>query len=143
LRLKRDRRGQARVIEAFFAATLLFSCLTIIPSSNNTLNYSYNTKNLESMAQNIILTLNSDGQLARLVDNRDWGSLGDCIEAVLPIMIWFNLTVYDPDGNVLNQHAICNGGAVSNTISSIEYICASPNGRFAIYLLQLQLAVVD
>ncbi len=57
--------------------------------------------------------------------------------------MWFNLTVYDADMDVLNEFPICNGGAVSNQISSSTYVCASQNSSFAVYVLQLQLAVVD
>jgi hypothetical protein len=143
LRLLADRKGQARVIEAFFSATLLLSCLTLIPTQNNSPDISSNNDNLVSMAENIILSLNSDGQLAKLIDARDWGTFNDCIEAALPLMIWYNLTVYDTNAHALNEYPICNGGAVSNKIAALDYVCASPSNTFAVYVLQLQLATVD
>ncbi|MCL5877512.1 MAG: hypothetical protein M1540_06855 [Candidatus Bathyarchaeota archaeon] len=143
MRLLRNRKGQARVIEAFFAATLLLSCLTLIPAQSNPQNAAADSANLASRAENILLSLDSEGQLAKLVDQHDWATLGDCIESALPLMIWFNLTVYDTNNHALNEYPICNGGAASNKIASINYICASPNSNFAVYVLQLQLAAVD
>ncbi|MCW3982996.1 MAG: hypothetical protein NWE96_03260 [Candidatus Bathyarchaeota archaeon] len=143
MRLLKDRRGQARVIEAFLASMLLLSCLTLIPAQSNFQNVSAGNDNLESMAENALLSLNSDGQLSKLIDSRDWTNLSACIEAALPLMVWFNLTVYNADGEALNTYPICNGGAVSNKIASVEYVCVSPSSTFAVYVLQLQLAKVD
>ena len=98
---------------------------------------------LASMAENVLLSLDGDGSLAQLIDRNDWVALGDCIQSALSLTVWFNLTVYDPDLNVLNEYPICNGGAVSNKITSTNYVCASPNNTFSVYVLQLQLAVLD
>jgi hypothetical protein len=122
---------------------LLLSCLSLIPAQTNFQVASAGSDNLESMAVNVLLSLNSDGQLAKLVDARDWTTLNSCLEAALPLMVWFNLTVYDADGDPLNTYPICNGGAVSNKITAVEYVCVSPSSTFAVYVLQLQLAKVD
>jgi hypothetical protein len=140
LRLFSDRKGQVRVIEAFFSAVLLLSCLTLIPAG---INSQAKTDDLASRAENVLLSIDRDGHLASLVDSHDWVSLRDCVESVLPLTLWFNLTVYDPDFNVLNAYPICNGGAVSEKIVSVNYVCASQNSTYAVYVLQLQLAGVD
>jgi hypothetical protein len=143
MRLLRDRKGVARVIEAFFAAMLMLSCLTLIPAQANPHGSSGDSDNLASMAKNVLVSLDSDGHLAGLVDNRDWAALGECLQSSIPLTVWFNLTVYDSRLNPLNPYPISNGGAASNTITSTEYVCASPNSTFAVYVLQLQLAVAD
>lgn len=140
MRLLKDKKGQARVIEAFFASVLLLSCLTLIPAQTNPTS---SRSDLASMAENVLLSLDGDGSLAQLIDRNDWVALGDCIQSALSLTVWFNLTVYDPDLNVLNEYPICNGGAVSNKITSTNYVCASPNNTFSVYVLQLQLAVLD
>jgi hypothetical protein len=140
LRLLKDKRGQVRVIEAFFASILVLSCLTLIPAQQTTQSPSIN---LVSKAQNVLLSLDGNGRLAGLIDNRDWAALSKSVESAVPIAMWYNLTVYDVDMNTLNEFPICNGGAVSNQISSVTYVCASQNRTFAVYVLQLQLAVVD
>jgi hypothetical protein len=99
--------------------------------------------NLDAKAQNVLLSLDGEGHLAQLIDNRDWAGLRSCVESALPLAMWFNLTVYDADMTGLNEFPICNGGAVSNQVSSVTYVCASQNSTFSVYVLQLQLAVVD
>ncbi|HMK95668.1 MAG TPA: hypothetical protein VK536_09760 [Candidatus Limnocylindrales bacterium] len=127
------------MIEAFLASMLLMSCLAMIPSQPNLQD---STGNLSSTGQNVLLSLDSNGHLATLVDNRDWTDLKSSIESALPLTVWFNLTVYDENMNVLNSFPICDGGAVSNSIVSVDYICASQNSLYTLYILQLQLSQV-
>jgi hypothetical protein len=140
LRLLHNKRGQVHVIEAFFASMLVLSCLAFIPLQQTT---EKPVADLTSKAQNVLLSLDGDGHLARLIDNRNWDGLRGCIESSLPLTMWFNLTVYDTNMAMLNEFPICNGGAVSSQISSVTYVCASPNSTFAVYVLQLQLAAVN
>ncbi len=137
MKLLKDKKGVVRVIEAFLASLLLMSCLSMIPAQPNLKDP---TGNLASTAQNVLLSLDSNGHLATLCDNRDWTGLQASIESALPLTVWFNLTVFDANMNVLNRFPICNGGAVSNNIVSADYVCASQNNTFSIYILQLQLS---
>jgi len=139
LKLLEDKKGVVRVIEAFLASMLLMSCLAMIPAQPNLQD---STGNLASTAQNTLLSLDSNGHLATLVDNRDWTALKNSIESALPLTVWFNLTVFNENMNVLNDFPICNGGAVSNSIVSVHYICGSQNSTYTIYILQLQLSQV-
>lgn len=140
MRLISNKKGQVRVIEAFFASVLLLSSLALIPAQATPKS---STVNLAWKAENVLLTLDSDGQLASLVDNHDWSALGKSVESALPLTTWFNLTVYDKNLNILNEFPISNGGAVSDKIVSFDYVCVSQNSTYAVYVLQLQLAVVD
>ena len=135
-----DKKGQVRVIEAFFASILILSCLTLIPAQPTPKNTS--STSLASLAENTLLSLDSDGHLSRLVANRNWTALRQSIESSLPLTVWFNLTVFDQNNNVLNSYPICDGGAVSRTITSFTYVCGSPDSNFEVYVLQLQLAAV-
>ena len=114
--------------------------MTLIPAQPNLKN---STETLSSTAQNIILSLDSNGHLATLVDNRDWSSLKDSVESALPLTVWFNLTVLDENMNAINDFPINNAGAVSDKITSVNYVCVSQSSDFTIYTLQLQLSVVD
>lgn len=139
MRLARDKRGVARVIEAFLASMLLLSCLALIPPSTSTKSPA---SNLESTAQNVLLSLDSNGHLAALVDSQNWPALKSCVESSLPLTIWFNLTVYDKNQNILNPYPLSNAGAVSDKIVSVNYVCTSQNSTFTYYILQLQLSQV-
>ncbi len=140
MRLLSNKKGQVRVIEAFFASMLIMSCLALIPAQ---VTPKSSAVNLAWKAQNVLLTLDSDGQLASLVDNHDWAKLGKCIESALPLTTWFNLTIYDKNQNILNDFPISNSGPINDKISSVDYVCISQKSTFSIYILQLQLAVMD
>ncbi|MCW3994770.1 MAG: hypothetical protein NWE98_01310 [Candidatus Bathyarchaeota archaeon] len=140
MRLLKDKRGGARMIEAFLAAMMLLSCLTLVPTQPT---HRDTNINLNAKAENVLLSLDCDGHLGKLIDQRDWRALGTCLEAALPITVWFNLTVLDSDMHALNEYPICNGGAVNDEIVSVEYICVSQNNLFAMYILKLQLAVAN
>jgi len=130
-----------RIIEAIFATILLMSCLALIPSSSSVPD---STGNLISTAQNVLLSLDSNGHLATLIDNQNWTALKDCLESALPLTVWFNLTVFNQTMNIINppNFPICNAGAVSDKIVSVDYVCASQNSTYAIYILRLQLSEV-
>jgi hypothetical protein len=139
MKLLRDKRGVARVIEAFLASMLLISCLALIPAPSPIKD---STGNLSSTAQNLLLSLNSNGHLASLVDNRNWTVLENCVESGLPLTTWFNLTVFDKNMNTINPFPLSNAGAVSGKVVSVEYVCASQSATYSIYILRLQLAEV-
>jgi hypothetical protein len=118
---------------------MLISCLTLIPAQS----ISNSAENLASTGQNILLSLDSNGRLANLVDSHDWSSIRTCVESTLPLTVWFNLTVFDENMNSINSFPICNAGAVGDKIVSVEYVCASMNSAYSVYVLRLQLSVVS
>ena len=121
-----------RVIEAIFATIILMTCLALVPSSSSVKD---STGNLASTAQNVLISLDSNGHLATLVDNQNWIALKDCIESALPLTVWFNVTVFDQNMNIINPFPISNAGAVSDKIVSVDYVCASQNSTYTIYIL--------
>jgi hypothetical protein len=139
LRLRKDKRGISHVIEAFFAAVLLIACLALIPSQPA---ISGSSSNLSSTANNILLSLDGDGQLATLIDNRDWAALKSSVQAALPLTSWFNLTVFDAEMNCINDFPISNAGLGSGNVFSQEYVCVSQSSNFTVYVLRLQLSTV-
>jgi hypothetical protein len=139
MNIVRNKKGVARVIEAFLASVLLMSCLAFIPAAPNMKN---STGNLVSTAQNVLLSLDSNGHLAELVDSENWSDIKDCIASTLPVTAWFNLTVFDKDMNSINSSPICNAGTISDKIISVDYVCASQSATYTIYVLRLQLSEV-
>ena len=134
-----NKKGQVRVIEAFLASLLLMACVALIPAPSSLKDP---TGSLVSTAQNVLLSLDSNGHLATLINNRNWNTLKDSVESSLPLTTWFNLTVFDSEMNYVNPFPICNAGAVSDIVVSIDYVCASQNSTYKIYILRLQLSEV-
>lgn len=141
MRLLKDNRGQIRVIEAFFASILLLSSLTLIQATQSSSNDS--TETLASTAHNILMSLDNNGHLASLVSNQSWMNLKSSIQSSLSPMVWFNLTVFDENMACINDIPICSGSAVSDRIVAVDYVCASTSNNYAVYIIRLQLALVD
>ena len=141
MRLLKDKKGQIRIIEAFFASILLLSSLTLIPMVQQNSNDS--TENLSAVAYNILMSLDSDGQLASLIGNGSWVNLKNCVQSSLSPMVWFNLTVFDETMNRINDVPVTSGTAVNDRIAAVDYVCAGTDGNYAVYIVRLQLAEVD
>lgn len=140
LKIRKNRKGQIRTIEAFFSALLIISTL-LLTSSISYPNKEEALHNLISIGMNALLELDSNGTLAKLIDSQDWLEIKKSLEALLPNGVWFNLTVFDDDMTLLNQDfSITNGKAPSQRKVSIEYLCISRNPAFQVYTLRLQLA---
>ena len=140
MRLLKDNRGQIRIIEAFFASILLLSSLTLIPATQNNSN---DSTILASTARNVLMSLDSNGYLASLVSNQSWINLKSSIQSSLSPMVWFNLTVFDENMTCINDVPICSGNAVSDRIAAVDYVCAGIGSNYVIYIIRLQLALVD
>jgi len=141
VRLLKDNRGQIRIIEAFFASVLLLSSLTLIPATQN--NSKDSSEILVSTANNVLMSLDSNGYLASLVSNQSWINLKSSIQSSLSPMVWFNLTVFDENMTRINDVPICSGSAVSDRIVAVDYVCAGTSSNYAVYIIRLQLALVD
>jgi hypothetical protein len=140
-RLLNDKRGQIRVLEAFFAAMLLLSVVAMIPKPQSVKNDA--TQTLSSTAYNALLSLDNDGQMGNMIKSQDWSGLRLLVQSALPAAAWFNVTVYDAHMIVLNNEPICSGSPVSDSIVAVDYPCVGVSGDFSVYLIRLQVAVAD
>jgi hypothetical protein len=141
VRLLKDKKGQIRTIEAFFASILLLSALALIPVAEKS--SSDSTESFSSTARNILMSLDSNGHLASLISNESWVNLKSCIQSSLSPMVWFNLTVFDENMTAINDIPITSGSAVNDRIVAVDYVCASTSSDYAVYIIRLQLAEVD
>jgi hypothetical protein len=133
-----NRRGQIRILEAFFASILILSCLALVPSQRTGEKSHFNT--LYSVGTQVLTTLDSNGTLSKLIENKNWTVLRNCIQTMLPVSIWFNLTVFNGNMICLNDVLISNGSPISDEIVAVEYVCASSGGNYIVYIVRLQLA---
>jgi hypothetical protein len=140
MRFLKDKKGQVRVIEAFFASMLLFSALSLIPPQQIVARNP--NEPLSATALNILTSLDADGHLTYLIENRDWTNFRRSIQSLLPVTVWFNLTVFNENMVPVNDVSICSGSAVGQKISSVDYVCASTNSDYSIHIIRLQLAMV-
>jgi len=140
--MRRENRGQIRVIEAFLAVLIIFSAFTV--SANLTVSQNRPPRiDLASVGTEALMTLDSDGTLGYYIANGNWTALREALSLVLPIGTTFNLTVYDEYTQRISEAAVSNGGFNSQDICFVEYVCASRNPVFSSYIVHLELAVAS
>jgi hypothetical protein len=138
VRFINDRRGQIRTIEAFFASLLILATLALVPSQLAVEKTHYNT--LYSTGTQVLVALDGNGLLSNQIEDGNWTSLKNCLQSMLPVSLWFNLTAFDENMSILNDVVVSNGGSVSEEIVAVNYVCAASSGNYAVYIVQLQLA---
>ncbi len=138
MNFRKNRRGQIRTIEAFFASLLIFATLALIPSQGGVEQTHYNT--LYSGGTQVLVALDSNGMLSNLIEDSNWTALRNCAQSLLPVSLWFNFTVFDKNMSILNDVTVSNGGSVSEEIVAVNYVCAASSGNYAVYVVRLQLA---
>ena len=141
MKLKDDKRGMVRIIESLLASLLILSTLALAPSHFGLEPTHYNT--LSSEETQVLISLDNDGVLSKLIDDGDWASLSNCLKSMFPVSLWFNVTVFDENNDVLNDVFVSNGSPVSDDIIAVNYVCATSSGTYFVYLVRLQLAEVS
>jgi len=138
MRFLKNRKGQVRILEAFFASILILSSLALVPSQVSVEKSHFKT--LYSVGTQVLTALDSNGTLSRMIENNNWTVLRNCVQSMLPVSLWFNLTVFDENMICLNDVPVSNGSPISDETVSVEYVCADSSGNYAVYIVRLQLA---
>lgn len=122
-----DKKGQIRIIEALLASFIILFAITFInifattPSSQT-----YETVELEKVGYNVLHDLDEQDLLPRFVFNQEWANLTAALAVSLPSDVYFNLTVYDLEGNIINSAPIRYGSpqvfSESTYVASVTYI---------------------
>ena len=134
----KNKKGQIRTIEAFLASILLLSTIALIPSQDGNEQTNYET--LQSVGTQTLVTLDSNGRLSSLIQDSNWTSLRSTVQSMLPVSLWFNLTIFDTNMSILNDVNISNGGQVNEEVVAANYVCAASEGNYGVYMVRLQLA---
>ncbi len=133
-----DNKGQMRTVEAFLAILLLFSALAMTTLVSPASNFE-NDSTLAPIGMQALVSMDIDGQLGRLADERNWTALTNALKTLLPVSISYNLTLYNENLQPINNVSISNGIIPNQNVVSIHYPCASPSSQSSYYLLRLQL----
>jgi len=122
-------RGQMRVVEAIMASLIVVSAVvflyifTATPSSST-----YETGELEKIGHNVLHDIDEQRLLARYIYNSppEWANLTAALMVSLPTDVYFNLTVYDLNGNAKNNVMVSYGSqqifTTSKAVASVTYI---------------------
>jgi len=134
-----NRKGQIRTIEAFLAVILIFSALALSITFSS-VRSADDQGVLANLGLNALIKFDEDGNLGRLIDQRNWTAIEQTLNILLPLGVSYNLTIYNESMQPIDNFAISNGGLGSLKVVSVQYLCASQSLECHCYFLRLQLA---
>jgi hypothetical protein len=140
--LKLNNKGQMKTVEAFLSVLLLFSAFTlttqILPPSDDD-----DQNSLESLGYQILLTIDNEGQISKLIDEKNWTGLANRLNIAVPLGVSYNLTIYNSTQHIVNNQLISNGFISDGNIASILYPCVCPKLQTNYYIIRFQVAIVE
>ncbi len=146
MKLRRNSKGQMRVVETLLASFIFISALTFVnlfstfPTSPK-----YEVSDLEKMGHNVLQDLDEKRILSDFVYNESkWENLRLSILVFMPPDISFNLTIYDANGAVVNEGRPIFFGAErvfesSDSTASVTYVISGHDAVYDPRILILQL----
>ena len=133
-----------RVVEVILASFIILFAMAFVntfalaPSSSK-----YEVTDLEKMGYNVLHNLDKKGLLGRFVCNREWENLTAALMISLPPYVYFNLTVYDQDDEIVKDVLIRYGDSEvfesASFMASVKYVVPGYQEVYAPRVLVLQL----
>jgi len=137
--MHRNKQGQIRVLEAFLATAVIFSALLLSRSIYVSFDSQDDQDSLYNIGLNVLVQLDREGELGRLINQRNWTEIASRLSILLPLGVSYNLTVYDEESEIINNSSISNGDLNGRNVISIEYLLVD-RADFNFYVVRLQLA---
>ncbi len=126
IELTKNKKGQMRVIETILAALVIVAALSftnifaVVPTSPK-----YEPNELQKLGYNVLHDLDMEGLLARYVYTQQWDNVKASLRVVLPLDVYFNVTIYSLSGARLNDVEIFYGDrgsfSASTSMGSVTY----------------------
>ena len=139
----KGKSGQMRIVEALLASFLILFAIAFVnlfaltPTSQT-----YEAGELEKIGFNVLHDLDEQRLLGRYIQFKEWANFTAALTVSLPTDVYFNLTVYDSNGNVVNTALISYGTAQvfsSSFVASVTYIVPGYQSSYSPKILVLQL----
>lgn len=140
----KNSKGQMRVIEAIMAALIVVSAIVFLyafaatPSGKT-----YEAGELEKIGSNILHDIDSQRLLSRFVYNGEWANLTAALVVSVPNDVYFNLTVYDINGNAIGHPLVQYGNSQaflsSKSVATVTYILSGYQSNYSPRVIVLKL----
>jgi len=139
-----NNKGQIKIIEAFLAVSVMFTALALMTPLSSTPSFERQAT-LKKLGAQVLVELDQNGVLGRFIEDENWTALEQAVEISLPLGVFFNLTVYDEQMQIVNAQDISNinlSQMQSRETVSIQYLCVDSSSNVHLYTIRLQLAWV-
>lgn len=140
----KNSKGQMRVIESIMAALIVVSAIVFLytfaatPSGTT-----YEAGELEKIGSNILHDIDQQRLLSRFVYNGEWANLTAALVVSVPNDVYFNLTVYDINGNAIGHPLVQYGNSQmfisSKTVATVTYILSGYQSNYSPRVIVLKL----
>ncbi len=134
-----DNKGQIRIIEAFLAVSVMFSAVVLTTPVPSTTSSFDRQADLRKLGAQVLLSLDSNGTLDRLIENEDWTAIRQAMDLILPKGILYNLTVYDENMQKINPQEISNTNQLGREAVMAQYMCVTQGSGVHFYTIRLLL----
>ena len=134
-----DNKGQIRIIEAFLAVSVMFSAILFTAPMPSTAPSFDRQNNLKKLGMQVLLSLDSNGTLGRLIEDEDWTKLRETLDLTLPQGVFYNLTVYDESMVKINSGEISNTNQLGQEAVMAQYLCVTQSPDIHFYTIRLLL----
>ncbi len=132
----REKRGQMRVIETIVASFIIVAALSFFTIfATNSPSPSYEMTDLEKTGYSALHDLYQQGLLTSLVSSSEnWTGLRMVLKMTMPNEVYFNLTIQDLNGNIINHDfPILYGDSKvftdAKNVASVTYCLAVPGSH--------------
>lgn len=133
-----------RVIEAVMASLIVIAAIAFLyafaaaPSSQT-----YETGDLEKIGHNVLHDIDEQRLLTRYIYNSEWANITAALVVSVPNDVYFNLTIYDINGNSIGHPLIQYGSSQvftnSKAVASVTYIVSGYQTTYDPRILVLKL----
>jgi hypothetical protein len=148
--LKKNERGQMRVIETIIASFIIVAALGFVSTfAVSPTSLGYEMTDLEKTGYSVLHDLDQHGLLLPLVYGGNWSDLRAILKMTLPNDVYFNMTIYDVHGvklqgnpDVLILHGDSDTFSDAKNVASLTYCLVGTGVDEPIYnprILVLQL----
>jgi hypothetical protein len=136
-----NNRGQIRVLEAFFAAIVVFGALILTGPVYVAFQNTSDNGVLYSLGMNVLIELDRNGELGQLITQSKWAELSSRLSLLLPVGVSYNVTVYNENLEVVNSSPISEGSLEGKNVVSVQYLLVERT-HLNFYIIRLQLAYI-
>lgn len=133
-----DNKGQIRIIEAFLAVSVMFSAIVFTTPMSTTPSLERQS-NLKKLGMQVLLNLDNNGTLCRLIENEDWNALRQTMDLALPQGVFYNVTIYDENMQKINTQEISNTNQLGQEAVMTQHLCVSQSPDVHFYTVRLLL----
>jgi hypothetical protein len=133
-----DNKGQIRIIEAFLAVSVMFTAIVFTTPVSPPPNLDRQS-DLKKLGMQVLVSLDNNGTLSRLIDDADWSRLKQTLDLALPKGMLYNLTIYDENMQKVNAEEIANTSQLGQEAVMIQHLCVTQSSDVRFYVIRLLL----